>query len=108
MTAVVESPERRGPFERDWPAWQVPPRAVGAWLRLQAALVVLGVEPWCANDPGRWFSTRPADVEEAVAVCRVCPVLAECRAYALAADEKAGTWGGLSEVERRRLAGRRR
>jgi WhiB family redox-sensing transcriptional regulator len=95
-------------LEREWPAWQVPPRALGEWLALTLALQQLEEPPWCEGDPERWFSRRPEDVAEAVAVCRMCPVLGECRAYAVAADERSGTWGGLSEVERRAIAGRRR
>lgn len=36
----------------------------------------------------------------AKAVCLECPVLAECRAHALAVHEPYGIWGGLSESER--------
>jgi WhiB family redox-sensing transcriptional regulator len=33
-------------------------------------------------------------------ICGNCPVLARCRAHALAAHEPYGVWGGLSESER--------
>jgi WhiB family transcriptional regulator, redox-sensing transcriptional regulator len=33
-------------------------------------------------------------------ICSSCPVLARCRAHALAAHEPYGVWGGLSESER--------
>ncbi|WP_328603446.1 WhiB family transcriptional regulator [Amycolatopsis sp. NBC_00345] len=33
--------------------------------------------------------------------CRGCPVLAQCRAHALTAQELYGVWGGLSETDRR-------
>ena len=36
----------------------------------------------------------------AKAVCATCPVLAQCRAHALATREPYGVWGGLSETER--------
>jgi WhiB family redox-sensing transcriptional regulator len=36
----------------------------------------------------------------AKAVCARCPVLALCRAHALAAREPYGVWGGMSESER--------
>jgi WhiB family redox-sensing transcriptional regulator len=36
----------------------------------------------------------------AKAVCASCPVLAQCRAHALAAQEPYGIWGGLTEDER--------
>jgi WhiB family transcriptional regulator, redox-sensing transcriptional regulator len=40
----------------------------------------------------------------AKAVCARCQVRELCAAYALAAREPYGTWGGLSETERRGLA----
>lgn len=33
-------------------------------------------------------------------ICGSCPVLEQCRAYALAVHEPYGVWGGLSESER--------
>ncbi|MER6302438.1 WhiB family transcriptional regulator [Kitasatospora sp. NPDC001539] len=43
----------------------------------------------------------------AKSVCARCPVLAECREYALEVREPYGVWGGLTEDERRALiAGR--
>ena len=33
-------------------------------------------------------------------ICAGCPVLAQCRAHALAVHEPYGVWGGLSEAER--------
>ena len=39
----------------------------------------------------------------AKAVCRSCPVRAECAAHALAAKEPYGVWGGFTETERLRL-----
>jgi WhiB family transcriptional regulator, redox-sensing transcriptional regulator len=39
----------------------------------------------------------------AKAVCRSCPVRAECAAHALIAREPYGVWGGFTEGERLRL-----
>jgi len=39
----------------------------------------------------------------AKAICRRCPVLDECRDYALDVREGHGIWGGLNEMERRAL-----
>lgn len=39
-------------------------------------------------------------VAKAKAVCLPCPVLTECRAYALDRPEKYGLWGSMSEGER--------
>lgn len=86
-----------------WPSWEPPPSAVGEWLQLQAVLTV--VEPPCRADPEAWFATRarPADAEVqawAVASCAGCPALDPCRAYAVAAGERDGVWGGLSPSDR--------
>jgi WhiB family redox-sensing transcriptional regulator len=39
---------------------------------------------------------------EAVAkqVCSGCPVIEQCRRHALAAEERYGVWGGLTETDR--------
>ena len=37
---------------------------------------------------------------QAKQICASCPVLAQCRAHALAVHEPYGVWGGLSESER--------
>jgi WhiB family redox-sensing transcriptional regulator len=67
------------------------------------------------EDPELFFpigSTGPAlaQIEEAKAVCARCPVLAECRAWALDNPTLAGfgVFGGLSEEERRAAVRRRR
>lgn len=41
--------------------------------------------------------------QRAKALCRDCPVLAQCRAHALEIVEPFGVWGGLSEGERQLL-----
>jgi WhiB family redox-sensing transcriptional regulator len=43
------------------------------------------------------------DAEEAKAVCASCTVRQACLEYALAAREREGVWGGLTERERRRI-----
>jgi WhiB family redox-sensing transcriptional regulator len=43
------------------------------------------------------------EVEAAKAVCGTCPVLGECRDYAIATRQPFGVWGGLDEEERREL-----
>ena len=37
---------------------------------------------------------------QAKKICLACPVLNDCRAYAIAIREPHGVWGGLSEKER--------
>lgn len=41
--------------------------------------------------------------ERAVAICRRCPVLQECREHALRVHEPFGTWGGMTQSERETL-----
>ena len=49
---------------------------------------------------------RKAREMAAKAVCNTCPVIAECRAHALAVQEPYGIWGGLSEEERLEIISR--
>jgi WhiB family redox-sensing transcriptional regulator len=69
-----------------------------AWMAL-GACVGSGVDfvPKVPR-PGR---TSPAE-EAAIAVCRTCPVIDECLAFALEHGE-VGVWGGTTEVQRREM-----
>ena len=53
--------------------------------------------------PSYFEKRREKDAREAVAkaICGHCPVLDDCREYALRAREGHGIWGGLNEMERR-------
>ncbi len=67
--------------------------------------------PCRANDPELWFAESPADVEQAKALCRTCPVRSECLAGALDRREPWGVWGGQllvsgAVVARKRPRGR--
>ena len=56
------------------------------------------------------FERKPEkDAREgrARALCAACPVRQECLDYALTVHEPHGIWGGLNELERRRLLRRR-
>lgn len=50
---------------------------------------------------------REAREAQAKAVCARCPVRRECLDFALAVREPHGIWGGLNEIERRRVLQRR-
>ena len=59
------------------------------------------------EDPELFFpvgTTGPAlvQIEQAKAVCRTCPVVAPCLAWALDGNVS-GVWGGMDEDERRSL-----
>ena len=56
----------------------------------------------CSSLGQRARPNRAARVAAAKAVCRRCPVRPPCAAYALAAGESSGVWGGLSEDDRER------
>ncbi|NHC13277.1 WhiB family transcriptional regulator [Motilibacter sp. E257] len=55
---------------------------------------VLDTVPCRRDDPELFFAESPADVELAKALCRDCPVRAECLAGALTRQEPWGVWGG--------------
>jgi WhiB family transcriptional regulator, redox-sensing transcriptional regulator len=58
----------------------------------------------CAQtDPEAFFPEKGGSTREAKKVCRGCEVRAECLEYALEHDERWGVWGGLSQIERRRM-----
>ena len=61
-----------------------------------------GVVP-CQQWPDLFFPDMRAGSEQAKKLCRTCPVMLECLAYALQAEESFGVWGGASELERKRL-----
>lgn len=47
-----------------------------------------------------WISERPAERLAAVEACGHCPAKAACGGYALAEQEPAGVWGGLTPKQR--------
>ncbi len=53
-------------------------------------------------DPDELF-VRGAAQRKAAAVCRNCPVMAQCRAEALDNQVEWGIWGGMTERQRRKL-----
>ena len=42
-------------------------------------------------------------IENAKAVCHICPCQHDCLEYALTTNQDSGIWGGTSEEERRKL-----
>lgn len=59
------------------------------------------------HDPEVWFSTDPTAEAYAKSVCSACPVKLQCQSYAMDANEQHGTWGELTEDERRRIRRKR-
>lgn len=105
-TVVARVQVSQGERAPVWPAWSPPSGAVVAWLELQAA--VRAHQGWlaCELDPEVWFATRAtpalaAAQDRAVEECGRCPLRELCAAYAMAAGERDGIWGGLTPGERR-------
>jgi WhiB family redox-sensing transcriptional regulator len=79
--------ERPAPVSSEW-EWQLD----GACREGDGELFF---HPYGEREPSRSRRERAAQ-----AICAECPVLLECRAYALAAREAYGVWGGLTETDR--------
>ncbi len=54
-------------------------------------------------DPEIFYPATDEEADEAKAICAICPVRQMCLEHALAAREREGVWGGLTERERRRV-----
>lgn len=63
----------------------------------------------CAQtDPEAFYPEAGGVNHEAKRICATCPVLNDCREWAIESCEPWGVWGGLSERERREERARRR
>ncbi|GAA5128884.1 WhiB family transcriptional regulator [Haloechinothrix salitolerans] len=81
---------RPGGRPRSGPELTLPP----AWVS----------EALCAQtDPEAFFPEKGGTAEPARRTCARCPVLAQCRDYALTNAEHYGVWGGLTDNDRRRI-----
>ena len=59
------------------------------------------------GDVAHTYVTVDGDrIMTAKAICRRCPCLTECRAYAMADPHLVGVWGGMTERERSDERGR--
>lgn len=69
---------------------------------MKAPVVWVGSAACVGEDPELFFGTASdaCAENEAKRVCARCPVVVECRRWALESGEEWGVWGGLSEVER--------
>jgi WhiB family redox-sensing transcriptional regulator len=87
---------------------RLPKPRVDEWSwQLQAACrglpVSLFFHPW-----GERTTERTRRIQKAKQVCQECPVVFQCRSWALQVQERYGIWGGLSEEERAYLLGHER
>jgi WhiB family transcriptional regulator, redox-sensing transcriptional regulator len=77
-----------GPMDHEW-QWQ----RLGACRGMDSAVFF---HPDGERNPSR--ARRTARAKE---ICHRCPVIMECREFALRTREPFGVWGGLAEAERR-------
>lgn len=59
--------------------------------------------PCSQADADAWFPEKGESTANAKRICAGCDVRTTCLEWALEHNEKFGVWGGLSELERRRL-----
>lgn len=71
-----------------------PPASTPAVSDVEFDALVAGLIPCRSNDPELWFAERTAEVEQAKALCRTCPLLEGCLAGAVERQEPWGVWGG--------------
>ena len=104
MTSVLNARARALEFESSMTA-KLPGAGLDLWAwQLRAA---------CRGTDGSWFfppereqeKARSKRIAKAKAVCARCPVMAQCRTYAMTVGEPFGVWGGLCEEERQQSAG---
>lgn len=79
---------------------RVPDHARAEWDTLHAALEDAETPPPCAGDDRDDWTGAPARQARAADRCLDCPAMQACAAYARAAAEPTGTWGGLTARDR--------
>ena len=66
--------------------------------------------PCQSGDPDRWFpttGTTDKDIAKAIAECASCPILDDCKEWAVVHGES-GIWGGTTESDRKSIRHHRR
>mgnify|MGYP001613945567 CR=1 FL=1 len=101
--AATRKPRRRSAASREstfQSMLRLPPPTVERW-DWQLSAACRGMESSLFFPPdGERSRARTRRIANAKAVCAHCPVLTDCRNYAVAAGETFGIWGGLTEDER--------
>jgi WhiB family redox-sensing transcriptional regulator len=62
--------------------------------------------PCAQTDPEIFFPEDKQDVRLAKTICKTCPVISQCLAFALENSETFGVWGGTTARERQILRNR--
>lgn len=76
-----------------------------AWGPVAPYPVLDGTQPCLEVDPDLFFpevGEGGSLITQTVALCRVCPFISECLAYALTHDVS-GIWGGTTRLRRKQL-----
>jgi hypothetical protein len=76
------------------------------YLELAEAIRENGSTPCQESDPELFFAgtdEMPRGWQDAVKLCKTCPVRALCAAYAVEAEEVYGVWGGLTANQRKQI-----
>lgn len=80
----------------------VPSHALTEWRTLSTALDNSSAPIPCQGTRSAdWQSSAPRLVDFATRACLDCPAMQACGAYAIAAGEVSGVWGGLTPAERK-------
>lgn len=101
----VVSPRKDATTDRPavpFPTGDMPDEARPAWSALVEAAG--RHPPPCSTNPAAWFEASQR--EHAVEVCLRCPLREPCAAYADAAEEGFGVWGGVDRREQHRRRSR--
>ncbi|AEI11498.1 MULTISPECIES: WhiB family transcriptional regulator [Cellulomonas] len=75
-------------------AWSASSTATTSDDRRTFDQMVADLIPCRTNDPELWFAEQTAQVEQAKAMCRECPLREGCLAGAIEREEPWGVWGG--------------
>ena len=76
-------------------------RSAREWEALQRRII--DADPLCQGDP-RWTSDDREERQQAAEMCIGCPVLDQCRDFAVRNFEEAHVWGGKDFTVQRRNA----
>jgi len=103
QTTATRKPRRRTGTPREPmrdSGLTLPPPTVERW-DWQLAAACRGLDSSLFFPPdGERARARARRIALAKSICAGCPVLTDCRSYAVAAGETCGIWGGLTEDER--------
>ncbi|WP_265520782.1 WhiB family transcriptional regulator [Oerskovia flava] len=93
LTALLDNITAQG-GSGPWAPHQPLSTPLGSQDAAEFDRLLAGLLPCRTNDPELWFAEQTAQVEEAKALCKTCPLVQGCLAGALDRQEPWGVWGG--------------